>query len=133
MDTVHGITGLLADETPQEKPAKKKRRWFMSDEDRSINNPLQTLMTLYGPYAFGLVSLLTVWFSIVAPELAKREVDYKAQAEIIQSLAERDIAQQRIADSMAQTASTMEITAEILRATILRLEGVEEEFDDANK
>lgn len=36
----------------------------------------------YGPYAFGLISLLVVWYAIVAPTLATNRVDVSAFREV---------------------------------------------------
>lgn len=71
----------------------------------------QTIMSfgqLYGPYAFGVASLLLIWFTIVKPELNQRNFDFKAQMEVLQSLNERDVAQKEIANSMAATSAVLE-------------------------
>lgn len=36
---------------------------------------VQLLLTVYGPYAFGVASLLIVWYTIVAPQLDRQAVD----------------------------------------------------------
>ena len=40
----------------------------------------------YGPYAFGLLSLLLIWFSIVKPELQQSQVRLDEQHELIKQL-----------------------------------------------
>ena len=77
---------------------------------------------LYGPYAFGVASLLLIWFAIVKPELNNRAIDFKAHAEVLATLAERDRTQDEIARSMSSTAQTMAVTAQILERTVERLD-----------
>lgn len=80
-------------------------------------HPVELIMTAYGPYAFGVVSLLTIWFLIVAPELRNRQVDFHKQMEILQQ-------QKELAETMRATAATMQITATSLEATTRFLDGV---------
>ena len=74
-------------------------------------HPLELVLTAYGPYAFGVVSLLTIWFLIVAPELRNRQMDFSKQMEVIQQ-------QKELAETMRATASTMQITASSLEVTV---------------
>jgi len=80
-------------------------------------NPIELILTAYGPYAFGVVSLLTIWFVIVAPELRNRQMDFSKQMEILQQ-------QKDLAETMRATASTMQITAASLEATTTVLDGM---------
>ena len=83
---------------------------------------LESILKHYGPYAFGIVSVLVIWFAIMKPQLDQRAVDFAANREIIQALRERDRAQESIARSMAETAETMSITAAILERAVNRLD-----------
>jgi len=58
---------------------------------KSADNVLDLIIKNYGPYAFGLISLLIMWYVIVAPELARNRVQFDQ----LQSLAEtmRDTAE----------------------------------------
>lgn len=47
---------------------------------------VRLLGVTYGPYAFGLISLLVVWYSIVAPTLATNRVDVDAFREVSEQL-----------------------------------------------
>lgn len=90
------------------------------------SNPQKTPMmyaTIYGPYAFGVASLLIIWFSIVKPELNSRAINFQAQIEVLQTLSERDKVQQDIADSMEKTSQTLTLTAQILERAVNRMEG----------
>ncbi len=71
---------------------------------------LEIAMRSYGPYAFGVVSLLLIWFTIVAPELDSRKLDYEQQTEIVNQ-------QRQIAETMKTTAITMQTTATMMDAT----------------
>lgn len=68
----------------------------------------------YGPYGFGLVSLLVVWFAIVAPTLDNNRIDTGALKEV--------------ANKQAETAILLARTAERLDIIAARLERI-----DANK
>lgn len=58
---------------------------------KSADSVLDLVIKIYGPYAFGLVSLFVMWYVIVAPELARNRVEFDQ----LQSLAEtmRDTAE----------------------------------------
>lgn len=89
--------------------------------DKKLQLPV-TFATIYGPYAFGVASLLIIWFSIVKPELDHRAIDFKAQMDILKTLGERDRQQESIARSMQETAQTMAATAAVLERTVQRLD-----------
>ena len=81
---------------------------------------------LYGPYAFGVVALLTIWFSIVKPELSTRQIDYENQAELVSQLRE-------IHRSQADTSKALESVAESLSATATVLQKTVETIHDLGK
>lgn len=56
------------------------------DSDIMDSRLFQLLTQVYGPYGFGLASLLLIWFTIVSPELARNSIDYKKSEEIIESM-----------------------------------------------
>jgi len=72
-------------------------------------------MTVYGPYAFGVVSLLLIWFFIVRPELARNQLDFDKQQSIVET-------QMNIAATQKQTAETLDRTASRLEQVTTRLE-----------
>lgn len=70
---------------------------------------------IYGPYAFGLISVLLIWFWIVKPELDTRTLDFQHLNQIVDM-------QGQIVSGMEDTARTMEVTATILERTVDRLD-----------
>ena len=67
------------------------------------------LLERYGPYAFGIVSLLVVWLAIVKPELASRTIDFKRQQLLVEQM-------QQVSESMRSTAVILDNTANSLEA-----------------
>jgi hypothetical protein len=82
-------------------------------------NGWELVTRIYGPYAFGLVSILLIWFFIVGPELDRKELDFEKQAEIVESMKD-------IASTMRSTARSNEVTATMLNRTIERLDKMDE-------
>ena len=74
----------------------------------TTRSAVELFSSVYGPYAFGVVALLLIWFTIVRPELAARSVDYEEQATIVQQ-------QKQIAETMSDTADTMADTVKTLK------------------
>jgi hypothetical protein len=75
------------------------------DSEPQFHMPLYQLLTqIYGPYAFGMVSLLVVWVSIVKPELQSRSIDWQANQAIMERQAE-------IVDGLSETSRNVRDTA----------------------
>lgn len=83
-------------ETPQTKPA----------------NPITAYVSAFGPYAFGVASLLLIWFTIVRPELATRSLDLS---------------------KVQQITDTQNRTATILDAAVRRLEIVADRMENSRQ
>lgn len=81
-----------------------------------------TYATIYGPYAFGVVSLLLIWFSIVRPELSRNKIDFEANQAVAISLTQHDLAQKEIVDTMQKTSQSLEMTAKILERMLQHLD-----------
>lgn len=62
----------------------------------------------YGPYAFGLVSLLVVWFSIVDPTLKANRVDIDAVRELANKQSETAVLLARTAERLDTIAARLE-------------------------
>ena len=77
---------------------------------------------IYGPYAFGVASLLLIWFTIVKPELSARNVNYEAHLKVISELKELNNANQETARTIETTAESLQITATILERTVQLLD-----------
>lgn len=84
----------------------------------SGNSPFQdlykTILTLYGPYAFGFVSMLVMWHFIVAPELARRTIDHEANVKVIRVLED-------VTRSTEATSRTLEKTSAVLETLVQEL------------
>ncbi len=91
--------------------------------DEKSMNPVGTYMQLFGPYGFGLVSLLLIWFSIVRPELESNKISFESQGKIIMSLTEHNLNQRELVKAMDKTTQTLNITAQILERTVGKLDG----------
>lgn len=68
----------------------------------------------YGPYAFGLLSLLLIWFIIVRPELEGNRVNFTRQEALVEQM-------RVIMIEQVKTADTLERTAEVLDKAISKL------------
>lgn len=71
----------------------------------------------YGPFAFGLVSLMVIWLTIMQPELTRRNLDFEQQQEVLSQQREITKAQRDISDSQAVTAKMIENSSESLAET----------------
>lgn len=85
------------------------------DLNVSYQRVMQLILTVYGPYAFGVVSLLIVWYTIVAPQLDRQSVDYEKNERHIESL-------RSVASSMEAISRSMERTAVVLDSVVERME-----------
>lgn len=96
----------------------------MTDEEKKgvTGHPIELLLSAYGPYAFGVTSLLLIWFTIVAPELKSRQLDYDKHTEIVSQQKAMAETMKMTAITMQTTATTMEATAQLLSETVAQLE-----------
>ena len=78
------------------------------------NKIFQLLATVYGPYAFGVASLLLIWYSIVSPQLERQSVDYKKNEEVIVSL-------QQVSATSLEVSRAIERTSLVLEALVKEL------------
>jgi len=86
----------------------------MEGEDHMASKLFQLLATVYGPYAFGVASLLLIWFTIVAPQLERQSVDFQKNEAVIESL-------RSVAGSMETISRSMERTATILDTVVRKV------------
>jgi len=89
------------------------------DKDEAVMLPhqkmMQLLMTVYGPYAFGVASLLIVWYWIVGPQLDRQAVDFEKNEKHVEAI-------QNVATSMEAISRSMERTAVVLESVVERME-----------
>ena len=76
---------------------------------------VQLLLTVYGPYAFGVASLLIVWYTIVGPQLDRQAVDYERNERHIEAL-------RGVVGGMEAISRSMERTAVIMEQVVERME-----------
>jgi hypothetical protein len=74
----------------------------------------QLLATVYGPYAFGVASLMMIWYTIVGPQLERQAVDYAKNEAVVDSL-------KSVATSMELISRSMERTATILDTVVKKV------------
>ena len=97
----------------------------MSDSTTKENKPLDgggwlTLVSeRYGPQAFGLVAVLTIWYVIMQPQLDSKMTEQETQTQVLNDL--RDITR-----SQEETSRTLERVAQALTATAAILEKTSE-------
>ena len=75
--------------------------------------------TVYGPYAFGLVTFLTIWLVAIKPELKNRSLDFDQQRELLST-------QREMSTTMEATEQTMKMTAVIMERTVSKMEAKNE-------
>lgn len=68
----------------------------------------------YGPYAFGVASLLIIWYTVVAPQLDKAAINFDRHQTIMDNLSE-------IVSSQRELANTLQRTAIVLEQAAIRL------------
>lgn len=81
----------------------------------STKETVESLVKVYGPFAFGIVSLLVIWFSIISPELNRKQLDFEQYSTLIK--------QHQIVNQQTETVTkAMHDTAIILDKVTQRLE-----------
>jgi hypothetical protein len=76
---------------------------------------LQLLATVYGPYAFGVASLLLIWYMIVSPQLERQAVDYRKNEEVIISLQQVSATSLEISRALERTSLVLEVLVKELQ------------------
>ena len=79
------------------------------------------ILQTYGPYAFSVASLLTIWLFIVEPQLEIQAIDFKNQQAAIDSLRQLNASQQTTADMLQRTAASLDVVADTLERTAEKL------------
>lgn len=85
------------------------------DDDSVTTSPARILIRSYGPYAFGIVSLLVMWQFIVRPEIDNNKINAQALLQAAESI-------KTAADSTKQTAEINKYVTQRLDAIVTRLE-----------
>jgi len=83
----------------------------------TLTSPVGVFMQTFGPQAFGVCSLLLIWYMIVAPELARNKTDYTEFNRGAEMLRETSRA-------TSATSIVLERAAVVLKETTERLERI---------
>lgn len=86
-------------------------------------NLIELVATIYGPYAFGVISLLVVWFTIVGPQLERQAVDFNRNETLLESMRE-------ISGTMLTVSRSMERTATALDRIVEKQDDMKVHFDN---
>jgi hypothetical protein len=87
-----------------------------NNEDSTRMEAIKKFGDQYGPQAFGIVSLLLIWFTIVVPQLDSAKFDHTEQTKTLQAM--REIADQQ---------------KEITNALIKAVDSIEKVFHERNR
>lgn len=103
---------------PPEKSTRKLTMDYMMAKETIVpevrgQNYFERYLAVYGPYAFGVVSLLLIWYTIVRPELANNRI---STVEI-----------RSISDTQRQTAQILDRTTGRLEAVAAQLERIKKD------
>ena len=103
---------------PEQETTGKPRLRGINCDTLSV---VDVITTHYGPYAFGLISLMCIWFAIVRPELREKTVEWAAVHAILIDIRE-------LKDKNASLNREQQATVEVLRTTAQVLERVAEDL-----
>lgn len=78
----------------------------------------QLVLTVYGPYAFGIATLLVIWFAIVSPQLASQAIDYKKNEEIVSAMRSIVASQEQVAKTLERTAIVLDELVEQIKSHV---------------
>ena len=81
-----------------------------------VKDVSETLFKQYGPFAFGIISLLMIWNMVVAPELERKNLDFEQMNHLVSQ--QREVIQQQ------------EKTAVMIRDTALILDRVTQRMQE---
>jgi hypothetical protein len=88
-----------------------------------MNEAIKEFVKTYGPFAFGMVSLLILWIAILKPQLDRQTLDYETQRVIIE-------AQNKTLDAQKSLLRDQDGLSENMRQTSIILERIIREMDN---
>lgn len=71
----------------------------------------------YGPYAFGVLSLLMIWFTIVKPQLDRQLIDYSQHQLLVDKVKEMSSNQVTASSALERTSVILDQLVKELRST----------------
>lgn len=84
---------------------------YSKGSDVTDSKLFQLIATVYGPYAFGVASLLLIWFTIVSPQLDRQAINYERNEAILDTL-------KSVANTSLEISRTLERTSLILENAV---------------
>lgn len=80
---------------------------------------IDQFVTTYGPFAFGVITLLIIWMIIIQPELKSNRLDFETHRKLLETQGAQNIQQEQTARTIRDTALILERVAKSLeRITI---------------
>jgi len=76
---------------------------------------IKSIEERYGPYGFGMVSLLVIWVAVVQPELRANKVNYEEIRGVVHTLQNSIQMMDNIAKTMDKTASTLDVVVKSIQ------------------
>ena len=92
---------------------------------------IDTIIKSYGPHAFGLITVLVIWFAMMKPQLDAARVDFSRMEDITKSLDSVSNNLEHVVKSNERISANLESAAKILervterQATMLSIGGQE--------
>lgn len=74
----------------------------------------ESLFKVYGPFAFGVVSLLVIWLAIISPEMERRQIDFEVYSKLIERHQQENQQQELTARTMRDAALILDKVAQRL-------------------
>lgn len=78
----------------------------------------------YGPYIFGVVSLLVIWKYVVGPEIERKNIDWDKHIQILESTKEIGEQNKETSRNIVTSSSNMRDTAVVLERATENLKGL---------
>lgn len=116
------LTKAIMSITPESGGETTKTSTTMGDAVREFTKA-------YGPYTFGIVSLLVIWVTIITPVLDRSALDFKSLQNSIESLNTTINSQRSILQDQGKLSDGMQKTSEDMRKTSENLERIIESMD----
>ena len=102
--------------------SNRKSKVSEEHEDRSMmHNAIHTVVTLYGPYAFGLASLMIIWLYIVQPQLELQALDFQQMQVVVSQMKDVNTSQESTAEVLLRTTASLEVVSATLERTAQKL------------
>lgn len=75
---------------------------------------INEVVKVYGPFAFGIISLMLMWSAMIKPELDARRLEFDQHTKVLQTLNEQMRDQERTNHTIHETAVMLDRVAQRL-------------------